>query len=91
MSTLATSGVLAGEPLQNVNQSRDATDWVVDDEMTRQREGVSKDAEQIAAKRCEGGMSQAGRTGGSASTNEEQGIRKRKERDDCRLVHKDAG
>ena len=60
-----TSGVLADEPLQHVNQSWDcsqveneperaAMNWLMDDEMMRHWEEVGKEEEELAAKRSEG-------------------------------------
>ena len=62
----SSGGGVAEEPLQHVGHSwdcpqveseldeRDATDWLMDDEMIRQWEEVSKGKEQIAMKRSEG-------------------------------------
>ena len=61
----SSSGGLAGEPFQQVGQSwdcsqvekepgeRDAMDWLVDDEMMRQREEASRDEEDTAVRRSE--------------------------------------
>ena len=65
--TRSSSGGLAAEPLKHVSQSwdcpqkreqpevADAMDWLMDNEMMRHWEDVSKEEEEILVKRSEGG------------------------------------